>query len=362
MVQQITIYTGIDQDLIRDYSIEAGLGKEVQEVIQNEDKRIGNSNSFLIKTIITSEELDSIKERGITTSKFLDERVDVLYALITEEVGETYVLEGEELEKANLVYPREITGEDLGKRTETARYLKNVVKESDNVIAPVYAKGLRLQVTGLVVFLLLVMLLYITFRFKYIKFGIGAVFALFHDVIIIMGFVAITGLELNYTIIAAVLTIVGYSLNDTIVIFDRIRENFGIMKDISSREIINTSINQSLSRTIITSVTTLLAVGALYIWGGPKIENFALTLIVGIICGTYSSIFIASPTVDSWDTIFASKKDKAKKLKKEIKDQQKQSTTNDVDTTNVDETSKTSESVKLSKKQLKKLSGGKKRK
>jgi preprotein translocase SecF subunit len=363
MVQQITVYSGIDQDKVRQFSMDAGLGKEVQEVIQNDNKRIGTSNSFLIKTIITQDELKTIQDEGITTSRYLDERVKKLYAAIIQETGETYVLEGDELARANVVYPDEITGEDLEARTETQRVLDNVVKESDNVIAPVYAKGLRLQVTGLVVFLLLVMLLYITFRFKYIKYGIGAVFALFHDVIIILGFVAIFGLELNYTIIAAVLTIVGYSLNDTIVIFDRIRENFGIMKESTSRVIINTSINQSLSRTIITSVTTLLAVVALYVWGGPKIENFALTLIVGIVCGTYSSIFIASPTVDSWETLFASKKEREKKKKKELKQEQKQQKVEDTTEESEESSTKnTAENVKLSKKQLKKLSGSKKRK
>jgi preprotein translocase subunit SecF len=159
--------------------------------------------------------------------------------------------------------------------------------------------------------------------------------------------------------VAAILFIIGYSLNDTIVIFDRIRENYGIMKDYSTREIINTSINQSLSRTVITSLTTLLAVVALYIWGGPKINGFALTLIVGILSGTYSSIFIASPVVDSWEKIFKSKKQRKKEIKKEVKPEITEQQPVQEKTEQVK--SKPDVTMTLSKKQLKKLSSKKKK-
>ena len=135
--------------------------------------------------------------------------------------------------------------------------------------------------------------------------------ALFHDVLIMLGFIGTFQLEVNTTTIAAVLTIIGYSLNDTIVVFDRIRENTGLLKGEKFSRIIDISITQSLSRTIITSLTTLIAVLALYFFGTGPIKDFALNLIVGIIAGTYSSIFIASPILLGW--INAGKKRELKK-------------------------------------------------
>ncbi len=116
-----------------------------------------------------------------------------------------------------------------------------------------------------------------------------------HDVAITLGALALTGREISLTVIAALLTIIGYSLNDTIVVFDRIRENRRTVRKTSFPDIINLSINQTLSRTILTSVTTLLAVLALFLFGGPAIADFAFTLMVGVVVGTYSSVFIASP-------------------------------------------------------------------
>jgi preprotein translocase subunit SecF len=137
-------------------------------------------------------------------------------------------------------------------------------------------------------------IVYMAFRFQ-LRFGIGAVVALIHDVLITMGALAAVGVEVNLPIIAAFLTIVGYSLNDTIVVFDRIRENMKTAKNRSFIEIVDLSVNQTLGRTLLTSVTTLFAAGALFIWGGGVIHDFAYALIVGIVAGTYSSIFVATP-------------------------------------------------------------------
>lgn len=141
---------------------------------------------------------------------------------------------------------------------------------------------------------LLFILIYIAFRFD-IRYAPGAVVALLHDVMITLGAYAALQMEVSLPIIAALLTIVGYSLNDTIVIFDRIRENFENLAGQPVEEIVNKSINESLSRTLLTSVTTLLAVLALFFFGGGLIQNFAFALIVGVIVGTYSSTFIAAP-------------------------------------------------------------------
>ena len=143
---------------------------------------------------------------------------------------------------------------------------------------------------------LALILLYISVRFEW-KYAVGAIAALTHDVLVTLGIFSILDYEVSLAVIAAFLTIVGYSLNDTIVIFDRVRENIKTMKKVTLDEIINKSINQSLSRTIITSLTTFFVVLVLFLAGGEVIHTFAFAMIVGVLVGTYSSIFIASPIV-----------------------------------------------------------------
>ncbi len=138
------------------------------------------------------------------------------------------------------------------------------------------------------------MLLYIWIRFEW-QFSLGAIIAIFHDVIMTMGIFSLFSLEINLSIVAAVLTIVGYSMNDTVVIFDRVRENLKKYADIKIFELTNISINETLSRTIITSVTTLLALFSIYFFGGEILKGFSLAMILGVIFGTYSSIYIANP-------------------------------------------------------------------
>ncbi len=139
-------------------------------------------------------------------------------------------------------------------------------------------------------------LLYVAWRFEY-RFSLGAVAALVHDVIITLGFFSVFALEFDLSVLAAILAVIGYSLNDTIVVFDRIRENFRRMRKGEPVEIMNVSLNQTLTRTIITSLTTLLVLIALVLLGGEIIHNFAIALIVGVLIGTYSSIYVASPVV-----------------------------------------------------------------
>ena len=158
--------------------------------------------------------------------------------------------------------------------------------------------GKELQIMGLkaILYSLIAMFIYIWFRFSGWQFGLGAVFALFHDVFSTLGFFALTQIEFNLASIAAILTIAGYSINDTVVVFDRIREN--LMKtEIPFSELLNKSINQTLSRTIMTSLTTLLALLALFIFGGEVIKGFVSAMMWGVLVGTYSSIFIASPLI-----------------------------------------------------------------
>ena len=144
---------------------------------------------------------------------------------------------------------------------------------------------------------LAIMLFYIWIRFEW-QFSLGAILALFHDVIVTLGVFSLFSLEINLSIIAAVLTIVGYSMNDTVVIYDRVRENLRKYSDIKIFELTNISINETLSRTIITSVTTLLALIAIYFFGGEILKGFSLAMIIGVIVGTYSSIFVAAPILN----------------------------------------------------------------
>ncbi|NOR81506.1 MAG: protein translocase subunit SecF [Methyloprofundus sp.] len=139
-------------------------------------------------------------------------------------------------------------------------------------------------------------LIYVAWRFEY-KFALGSVAALAHDVLITLGFFSIFQMEFDLTVLAAVLAVIGYSLNDTIVVYDRIRENFRLLRKGSSEEVMNISLNQTLSRTMMTSLTTLLVLIALALLGGEIIHNFAIALTVGVVIGTYSSIFVASPLV-----------------------------------------------------------------
>jgi len=138
------------------------------------------------------------------------------------------------------------------------------------------------------------MLFYIWVRFEW-QFSVGSILAIFHDVLITIGLFSLLSLEINLSIVAAVLTIVGYSMNDTVVIYDRIRENLSKFSSSKIEEITNTSINETLSRTIITSLTTLLALISIFVLGGEILRGFALAMIIGVIIGTYSSIFVASP-------------------------------------------------------------------
>ena len=179
--------------------------------------------------------------------------------------------------------------------------LKNLIGDTfdfrrvENVGPKVSSELLKSGMIAIIVSLA-AMLFYIWIRFEW-QFSLGAILALFHDVIITLGFFSLFSLEINLSIVAAVLTIVGYSMNDTVVIFDRVRENLRKFSDIKIYELTNISINETLSRTIITSVTTLLALLSIYIFGGEILKGFSLAMILGVIFGTYSSIYIANPVL-----------------------------------------------------------------
>ncbi len=164
------------------------------------------------------------------------------------------------------------------------------------VVGPTVSEELKINGTIAVLTAMLAVLIYIWFRFEW-QFSVGAVAALAHDVLLTIGVFSLLQLEFNLSIIAAILTIVGYSLNDTVVVYDRIRENLRKFKKMDLEELLNLSINETLSRTILTSVTTLIALGSLYAFGGEVIRGFTFAMIWGVVVGTYSSIFIAAPVL-----------------------------------------------------------------
>ena len=181
---------------------------------------------------------------------------------------------------------------NISKKVGSAVNFRRVESVGPKVSAELLKQGITAIALSLAA-----MLFYIWVRFEW-QFSLGSIIALFHDVVITLGIFSILSLEVNLSIVAAVLTIVGYSMNDTVVIYDRIRENLLKYSKINTNDIANISVNETLSRTIITSVTTLLALGSIFILGGEILKGFSFAMILGVVIGTYSSIFVASPVLN----------------------------------------------------------------
>lgn len=186
-------------------------------------------------------------------------------------------------------------------------FLGSLVVKRRESVGPQVGSELKTRATQATVWALIGMLIYIGLRFKF-AYGVAAILTLAHDVLFTLGIFSFTNREVNLPVVAAVLTIVGYSLNDTIVIFDRVRDNIKIMRKLHFEDVLDNSINQTLSRTVITSGTTFLTVFALFIFGGEVINDFAFTMIIGVIVGTYSSIYQSCPLLFFWNKIFKPKK------------------------------------------------------
>lgn len=228
-------------------------------------------------------------------------------ALSNIDIGEHTIQNFGEKNANEFLIRTEKSTEDLeGLSARIARHLEKIYEKNSfeirrvEMVGPKVGKDLKRKGMMAVIYAIVMILVYIAWRFKF-KFAVGAVAALVHDVIITVGALSIANKEFTLPIIAAILTIVGYSLNDTIVIYDRIRENLRKKKRQRYEDIINISINETLSRTILTSLTTLFVVVALFTLGGGIIHDFAFALLVGVIIGTYSSIFVASPIVIAWE-------------------------------------------------------------
>ncbi len=199
-----------------------------------------------------------------------------------------------------------VTDKDADKAALSNRVLESLVSTGApemrrvEFVGPQVGDELRDKGGLAMLYALIGILIYVALRFEW-RFSLGSVAALIHDVLLVVGFFAITQIEFDLTVLAALLAVIGYSLNDTIVVFDRIRENFRRLRKETSKGVINFSINQTLSRTLMTSITTLLVLIALFVFGGEVIHSFSIALIVGVLVGTYSSIYVASSALLALD-------------------------------------------------------------
>jgi len=238
---------------------------------------------------------------------------EVRDALGTVDLGNSIIQRfGYKTNNEYLIKTEKSSSEVKGLSSSISEALANQFGQDDfelrrvEVVGPKVGADLRKKGILAMLYAMIGILIYITLRFE-LRYAIGAIIALIHDVTITVGIFSLLGKEFTLPIIAALLTIIGYSLNDTIVVFDRIRENLKKVRRQSLGNVINSSVNETLSRTVLTSLTTLIVVASLYFLGGAVIHDFAFALIVGILIGTYSSIFIASPTILAWESLWPSK-------------------------------------------------------
>ena len=286
------------------------LGKSQEEEIEAHEI-IGNK---VIEALRLQEDRATL-ERGLKDLNTIDERelTLILEASFPEEASAIAqntlsfrISEGIIQDYAQLQQERGISQEIIN-TLEEKTFLGSLAVLSKETVGPQVGHDLRRKATQAVIWALIGMLIYIGVRFK-LAYGVAAILTLAHDVLITLGIFSLTNREINLPVIAAMLTIVGYSLNDTIVIFVRVRDNLRILRKHDFERILDTSINQTLSRTVITSGTTFLTVLALFLFGGEVINDFAFTIIIGVITGTYSSIYQSCPLLYYWNKIFKPKK------------------------------------------------------
>jgi preprotein translocase subunit SecF len=256
-------------------------GTEISLTISNVDTTVGEVREYLVKENELFESARIIKQRPLAETLEGETVTKARFSVIV--TGETAEKLEETIVKA-LSEPLGVTSDDI---------------VSVNTISGFAAQEIRGYMTTAIIVAVALVLLYITIRFRFV-FGLGALLALVHDLVIVLGLYSIFGIEFNAPVIAAFLTLLGYSLNDTIVVYDRIRENLKKLRGKPITEIVNSSINEVIIRSINTSLTTFIAVLVLYIFSGEVLQPFAFGILAGVIVGTYSSLYIASPIVITW--------------------------------------------------------------
>lgn len=281
---------------------------EAHEIIGNkviEALRLQKDKAALEKGL---KDLNTIGERELTLileAVFPEEASAIAQNILSSRISEGIIRDYAQLQQERGI-SREIIDILEGKT-----FLGSLAVLSKETVGPQVGHDLRKKATQAVIWALIGMLIYIGVRFK-LAYGVAAILTLAHDVLITLSIFSLTNREINLPVIAAMLTIVGYSLNDTIVIFVRVRDNLRILRKHDFERILDTSINQTLSRTVITSGTTFLTVLALFLFGGEVINDFAFTMIIGVVTGTYSSIYQSCPLLHYWNKIFKPKKGMAK--------------------------------------------------
>lgn len=268
--------------------------RKIEEALKTETERNLDKTKKDLNNIPEAEVVELLVKGGITKDK-ADESAARIIAFKTE--AETGLIGSfDELRKLGLT-------DRVIKAVEDNSYLGRFTFLSVEMVGPNVGHDLRQKATLAAVWALIGMLIYIGFRFRFI-FGFSAVITLLHDVLVTLAFILAFHIEVSLQVVAAILTIVGYSINDTIVVFDRVRDNLKLMKRRDAEDILDASINQTLSRTILTSGTTMLAVIALFFFGGEVIRSFSFTLMIGIFFGTYSSIFQSCAWLRIWQNSF----------------------------------------------------------
>lgn len=271
------------------------MGNRVVDALRGADEKLAfekglrDLNSIDEKSLAALLEASSAPEPSGTARKIIDFRV-----------GEGIINDFSQLRELGI-------SEETVVKLREKTFLGRLTVLSRETVGPQVGRDLRIKATQATIWALIGMFVYIAFRFK-VAYGVSAILTLAHDVLITLSIYSFTNREINLPVIAAILTIVGYSINDTIVIFDRVRDNLKMMRKHPLEEILNASVNQTLSRSIITSGTLFMTVAALYFFGGEVINDFAFVMIIGVIEGSYSTIYQSCPIVYFWSKIFKPKK------------------------------------------------------
>jgi len=274
------------------------MGNKVIEVLKTEKDRLALKNGLKDINNVDASELTYVIE-----TSFPDEAREIAEKIIKQR--ESKELKGIIENFDQLV--KEGINQEVIKLLKEKTFLGSLTIKRRETVGPQVGHDLRQKAAQATIWALIGMLIYIGIRFKF-AYGVSAILTLAHDVLITIGILSFTNREINLPVIAAILTIVGYSLNDTIVVFDRVRDNLKILRKHDFQDILDTSINQTISRTVITSGTTFLPVRALIFIGGELINDFAFTMMIGVIIGTYSSIYQSCPLLFFWNKIFKPKK------------------------------------------------------
>jgi preprotein translocase subunit SecF len=272
------------------------IGNKVIEALRLEEDRVALEKGL--------KDLNTVDERELTLvleASFPEEASAFAKNILSFRISEGIIRDYARLQQKTGI------SQEIIDTLEDKTFLGSLAVLSKETVGPQVGHDLRRKATQAIVWALIGMLIYIGIRFKF-AYGVSAILTLAHDVLVTIGIFSLTNREINLPVIAAMLTIVGYSLNDTIVIFDRVRDNLRILRKHEFEGILDTSINQTLSRTVITSGTTFLTVLALYLFGGEVINDFAFTMIIGVLTGTYSSIYQSCPLLFFWNKIFKPKK------------------------------------------------------